>query len=462
MGVYVMHILAISINYRTAPLAVREKLTFSEENHAEAMKALNAQKSILENVILSTCNRTEIYVVADQLHTGRYYIKDFLEKWFGLEKQEFSPHLIIYEADGAMEHLMRVTAGLDSMVLGETQILGQVKQAFQLSQASGTTGTVFNQLFKQAVTMAKKGHKETGIGENAVSVSYAAVELSKKIFGELKDKHIAIIGAGKMGELAAKNLHGFGVGEVTVLNRTLQKAEAVAEQFSGKAATMDSLSDLLHRADIVISSTGADAYVITKEMVDRAQKKRKGKPLFFVDIAVPRDLDPAIAELESMFLYDIDDLQGIVDENLTERKKAAESIELIIEQEIVEFKEWLQTLGVVPVISALREKALGIQAETMESIERKLPELTDREKKVLNKHTKSIVNQLLKEPITQAKELANEPEAEQSLQLLTQIFGIEEEVEQQIRKQEEKNNHAVKVDEEGTLSFPALQQMTQA
>ncbi|SIS50868.1 glutamyl-tRNA reductase [Salimicrobium flavidum] len=457
-----MHILAVSINYRTAPLAIREKLTFSEADHREAMEALNDQKSILENVILSTCNRTEIYVVADQIHTGRYYIKDFLEKWFNIEKQEFSPHLIVYESDGAIEHLMRVSSGLDSMVLGETQILGQVKQAFQLSQKSGTTGTVFNQLFKQAVTLAKKGHKETAIGENAASVSYAAVELSKKIFGELKDKHIAIIGAGKMGELAAKNLHGFGVGQVTVLNRTLEKAESVAEQFHGSAGTMEKRDELLEKADIVISSTGSDSYVITKEMVEKAHKKRKGKPLFFVDIAVPRDLDPGIAELESMFLYDIDDLQGIVDENLAERKKAAESIELMIEAEIVEFKEWLQTLGVVPVISALRQKALGIQADTMESIERKLPELTDREKKILNKHTKSIVNQILKEPITQAKELANEPGAEESLQLLTQIFGIEEEVQEQVKIQEEKNNHAVKVDDTGALMFPTLQKMTQA
>lgn len=462
MGVYVMHILAVSINYRTAPLAIREKLAFSEADHAEAMKTLNAQKSIMENVILSTCNRTELYVVADQIHTGRYYIKDFLEKWFNIEKQEFSPHLIVYEADGAIEHLMRVSAGLDSMVLGETQILGQVKQAFQLSQGSGTTGTVFNQLFKQAVTVAKKGHKETAIGENAASVSYAAVELSKKVFGELKDKHIAIIGAGKMGELAAKNLFGFGVGKVTVLNRTLQKAEAVASQFSGEATTLEDRERILEEADIVISSTGSDEYVITKDMVARAHRKRKGNPLFFVDIAVPRDLDPGIADLEGMFLYDIDDLQGIVDENLSERKKAAEEIELMIEAEIVEFNEWLRTLGVVPVISALRQKALGIQAETMESIERKLPELSARERKVLNKHTKSIVNQILKEPITQAKELANEPGAEESLQLLTQIFGIEEEVQEQVKIQEQKNNHAVKVDDKGILTFPALQNMTQA
>lgn len=444
MGVDEMHILAIGLNYRTAPVEIREKLTFSEDRLEEAMTQLNTQKSVLENVIISTCNRTEIYAVVDQLHTGRYYIKQFLADWFRIDKDEFSPFLSIYETDGAVEHLLRVTAGLDSMVLGETQILGQMKQAFLRAQEAGSTGTIFNQLFKQAVTMAKKAHKETEIGENAVSVSYAAVELARKIFGDLVHKHIVILGAGKMGELAAKNLHGSGARKVSVLNRTLSKAEAVADQFNGEAKTMDQLEKVLTDADIVISSTGATEYVITRNQMEPIHKQRKGKPLFFVDIAVPRDLDPAMESLESVFLYDIDDLQGIVDANLALRKQAAEEIELMVEAEIVEFKEWLQTIGVVPVISALRTKALDIQAETMKSIERKMPELTDRERKVLNKHTKSIINQMLKEPISQAKEIAAKPDAEDSLRLFTQIFGIEEQVEKEVEKQEKKNNTTVK------------------
>ncbi|MCP3025523.1 glutamyl-tRNA reductase [Halobacillus sp. A5] len=449
-----MHILTIGLNFKTAPVEIREKLTFSEENLQEAMQQLNKQKSLLENVILSTCNRTEIYAVVDQLHTGRYYIKQFLADWFNMDKEDFSPFLSVYEADGAIEHLFRVTSGLDSMVLGETQILGQVKQVFQLAQQAGTTGTIFNQLFKQAVTMAKKAHKDTGIGENAVSVSYAAVELARKIFGDLVHKHIVIIGAGKMGELAAKNLHGSGVKKVTVMNRTLAKAEVVSKQFNGQAATMDHLEEVLKDADIVISSTGANEYVLTKDQMEPIHKSRKGKPLFFVDIAVPRDLDPAMENLDSVFLYDIDDLQGIVDANLAVRKQAAEEIGLVIEAEIVEFKEWLQTIGVVPVISALRAKALGIQAETMESIERKMPELSEREKKVLRKHTKSIINQMLKDPILQAKELSAKPEAEESLRLFTQIFGIEEEVEKELLEQEKKN--AAPSNEEGTIPFPTL------
>ncbi|WP_431804688.1 glutamyl-tRNA reductase [Halobacillus andaensis] len=433
-----MHIITIGLNFKTAPVEIREKLTFSEEQLSEAMKHLNSQKSVLENVIISTCNRTEIYAVVDQLHTGRYYIKQFLADWFEMEKEDFSPFLTVYEADGAIEHLFRVTSGLDSMVLGETQILGQIKQVFQQAQEVKATGTIFNQLFKQAVTMAKKAHKDTGIGENAVSVSYAAVELARKIFGDLVHKHIVIIGAGKMGELAARNLHGSGVKKVTVMNRTLAKAQVVAQQFNGQAVTMENLEGVLKDADIVISSTGAADYVLTKEQMEPIHKSRKGKPLFFVDIAVPRDLDPSMENLDSVFLYDIDDLQGIVDANLAVRKQAAEEISLMIEAEIVEFKEWLQTIGVVPVISALREKALNIQAETMESIERKMPDLTEREKKVLRKHTKSIINQMLKEPILQAKELSAKSDAEESLRLFTQIFGIEEQVEKESQKQEKK------------------------
>lgn len=432
-----MHILVIGVNYKTAPVEIRERLTFNPSDLVDAMKKLNAKKSILENIILSTCNRTEIYAVVDQLHTGRYYIKEFLSEWFGLDQTEFSPYLFVYEEDGAVEHLFNVTCGLNSMVLGETQILGQVRTSFMLAQEENITGTVFNHLFKQAVTVAKRGHSETDIGANAVSVSYAAVELAKKIFGSLSGKHILIFGAGKMGELAAQNLHGNGVKKVTVINRTFEKAQELATRFGGEARALEELQKALIEADILISSTGAKDFVITKSMMAKVEKARKGKPLFMVDIAVPRDLDPQIAELENVFLYDIDDLEGIVEANLQERKKAAEKIMLMIEKEIVEFKQWLGTLGVVPVISALREKALAIQAETMVSLERKLPNLTDREIKVLNKHTKSIINQLLKDPILQAKELAARPDAEKAMALFKQIFNIEElAMEQQLKAAE--------------------------
>ncbi|MCT2537927.1 glutamyl-tRNA reductase [Aquibacillus koreensis] len=453
-----MHILVVGINYRTTPVEIREKLTFQEDQIVEAMKALNNEKSILENVIISTCNRTEIYAVVDQLHTGRYYIKRFLAEWFHIDKDLFSAHLSFYENDGAVEHLFRVTSGLDSMVVGETQILGQMKHVFQLAQQTKTTGTVYNELFKQAITFAKRVHKETEIGENAVSVSYAAVELAKKIFNDISSKHVVILGAGKMGELAAKNLQGSGVSKVTVLNRTFEKAVTLAKQFSGEAKRLDELSETLKGADILISSTGADNYVLTKETLEKIHKQRKGRPLFLVDIAVPRDLDPELGKLENVFLYDIDDLQGIVDANVKARKEASAEIELMIESEIVLFKEWLQTLGVVPVISALREHALSIQAETMKSIERKMPDLTDRERKVLSKHTKSIINQLLKQPILQAKEIAAEPNSEESLQMFMRIFGIEDMVQEELKKQDP--DKVISFEKSGVIPFSSLKNVS--
>ncbi len=421
-----MHIIVVGINHKTAPVEIRERLTFNPSQLGEAMRILKDKKSILENVIISTCNRTEIYAVVDQLHTGRYYIKEFLAEWFQLEQAEFTPFLFVYEQDGALEHLFKVTCGLDSLVLGETQILGQVRTSFLQAQEDLTIGTVFNQLFKQALTLAKRAHSETDIGANAVSVSYAAVELAKKIFGTIENKHVLILGAGKMGELAIQNLHGSGASKVTVMNRTFEKAEQLATRFSGKARSMNELESALIEADILISSTGANNFVITKQMMEGIVKKRRGKSLFMVDIAVPRDLDPELSELESVFLYDIDDLEGIVEANLQERKKAAETILLMMEAEIVEFKQWLNMLGVVPVISALREKALSIQAETMKSLERKLPDLSDHDMKVLNKHTKSIINQMLKDPILQAKELAGCKGSEEALDLFVKIFNIEE------------------------------------
>ncbi|MCM3357798.1 MULTISPECIES: glutamyl-tRNA reductase [unclassified Psychrobacillus] len=433
-----MHTLVVGVNYRTAPVEIREKLSFVEAELPNAMQALQEQKSILENVIVSTCNRTEIYATVDQLHTGRYYVKQFLANWFDIPMENLSRYLFIHEDNEANNHLFRVTAGVDSMVLGETQILGQVKKSFLNGQENGTTGTIFNQLFKQAVTFAKRAHAETSIGENAVSVSYAAVELGKKIFGSLNHKHVVILGAGKMGELAIQNLHGSGAEKVTVINRTYEKAKELASKFAGNAKPMDELQCALLEADILISSTGATEYVIDLELMQFVDRLRKGKPLFMVDIAVPRDLDPRIGDLPNVFLYDIDDLQGIVEANLAERERAAVQINKMIETEIDQFNEWVATLGVVPIISALRQKANRIQMETMSSIENKMPNLSDRERKILNKHTKSIVNQLLKEPILQAKELSTSKNPGEQLQLFQQIFGIEDDVKKEVESQAEK------------------------
>ncbi|MEH6891640.1 glutamyl-tRNA reductase [Bacillus sp. JJ864] len=445
-----MHILVVGVNYRTAPVEIREKLTFQAAELEKAMTTLQKQKSVLENVIVSTCNRTEIYAVVDQLHTGRYYIKKFMADWFQLEIEEIAPYLSLYEQDGATDHLFRVTCGLDSMVVGETQILGQIRNSFLLAQELKTTGTIFNELFKQVVTLAKRAHSETTIGGNAMSVSYAAVELGKKIFGDLKNCHVLILGAGKMGELALQNLYGSGARKVTVMNRTFVKAETMAEKYMGLAKPLDQLQCALLEADIVISSTGATEYVITKEMMSKVESMRCGRPLFMVDIAVPRDIDPAIDTLESVFLYDIDDLQGVVEANRAERLKEAEKIQIMIEEEMILFRSWLNTLGVVPLISELRDKALAIQSETMQSIERKIPTLTERERKVISKHTKSIINQLLKDPILIAKELAVEEDAKEKLALFAKIFDLN------AKEVVEESEAEWKQAEKWTVSAPSL------
>jgi len=432
-----MHIITIGINYKTAPVEVRERVAFEPSELADAMQQLKDEKSILENIIVSTCNRTEVYAVVDQLHTGQYYIKRFLLNYFGLQEDELSPYLTIKTEREAIQHLFYVASGLDSMIIGETQILGQIKDSFQLSQDNNCTGTIFNQLFKQAITFAKKVHSETAIGENAVSVSYAAVELSKKIFSDLNDCHVLIVGAGKMGNLALQNLYSNGIKKITVINRTVENAVNLAAQFNGIGKGFNELEESLKTADIVISSTGAKEYVITSSMINRIEKSRKGKPLFLVDIAVPRDIEPSIHKIGNVFLYDIDDLQGIVADNLAEREKEAVKIKEMIITEIENFNQWVNMLGVVPVISALREKALSVQAETMESIQRKLPNLSERDLKVLQKHTKSIVNQLLRDPIMKVKEMGISNNSGAELTLFKEIFNLvdEPEMEENAQKQ---------------------------
>lgn len=421
-----MHILSVGLNFKTAPVEVRERITFAEEALPRALQQLKNTKSILECVIVATCNRTEIYAVVDQLHTGRHFIRAFMEQWFNISRDDLDEHLYIHEDDGAVSHLFRVTCGLNSMVIGETQILGQIKDAFQLAIEQRTTGTIFNMLFKQAVTLGKRAHSETSIGENAVSISYAAIELGKKIFGQFHDKSVLIIGAGKMSELAVKHLHANGAPTVYVVNRTLSRAEELAAKFHGEAYPFDMLEQVMEKVDIVISSTGADHTVLHKDQMSRVMKKRKNRPVFMIDIAVPRDLDPAINDIPNVYLYDIDDLEGIVEFNIQERQKEALKIEEMIGAEIEAFQTWIATLGVVPLIRALREKALSIQEETMRSIENKMPDLSERELKILQKHTKSIVNQLLRDPIIRIKEMSGQPGSDRSLELFEKLFALEE------------------------------------
>lgn len=425
-----MHILVVGLNYRTAPVEVRERFAFADTDMPQALEELKRTKSVLEGVIIATCNRTEIYVVVDRLNMCGYFIRGFMEKWFGIPRQEFTKHLYIYEDEQAIRHLFRVACGLDSMVLGETQILGQVRNAFLLAQQEKATGKWFNMLFKQAVTLSKRAHSETTIGESAVSVSYAAVELGKRVFGSFEGKRVMILGAGKMSELTAKHLSGAGAAELLVANRTFAKAQELASKFDGAPCSMQEAMQRLSEVDILISSTGAEGYVVTSAQVAAGMKHRPERPLFMIDIAVPRDIEPAIAELDNVFLYDIDDLEGIVESNMEMRRGEAIKIEHMIEHEISVFGNWLHTLGIKPVIQALQSKSSSIHEATLESLFNKLPELDERQRKVVRRLTKSIINQMLHDPINRIKEMAAEENGPEALAWFTQIFALEEQMEE--------------------------------
>lgn len=439
-----MHILVVGLNYRTAPVEIRERFTFAEKDWPKALEQLKLTKSVLEGVIVATCNRTEIYVVVDRLHMCGFYIRNFMEQWFGISRGDFTQYLYIYEDEQAVRHLFRVACGLDSMVIGETQILGQVRQAFLQAQGQKATATWFNMLFKQAVTLGKRAHSETSIGESAVSVSYAAVELGKRIFGDFTDKRVLILGAGKMSELTVKHLYAGGVAEVIVANRTFGKAQELAAQFKGTPCTLEQACERLVDVDIVISSTGANRYVLNSDTVRRQMKRRQSRPLFLIDIAVPRDIDPAVGEVGSVFLYDIDDLEGIVETNLEMRRAEAAKIEVMVESEMEQFYQWLKTLGVRPVIRALQEKASSIHEETLHSLFNRLPDLDEHQRKVIRKLTKSMLNQMVHDPINRIKEMAVQKQGNEALDMFADIFSLEDRLEEATQQVEQSHEQALR------------------
>lgn len=426
-----MHIIQLGVNYQIAPLDIREKLAFSNDTKEEAMLSLMKQDTIIENVILSTCNRTELFAVVETVEAGKETLVQFLAEWFQLENEDFIDFLQFAHDESAIKHLYKLTVGLDSMVLGETQILGQVREAFLTSQQLKVIGKIFNELFKRAITFAKSAHSHTIIGQQAVSMSYVAVELSKKIFGKMKGKHAVIIGAGEMGELSLKNLSSSGISHITVVNRSYENAEKLAKRFNARAETMDELDKVLTEADIVISSTGANQPILTKERLKGLKKQRKNKSLFLIDLAVPRDIEADVEELDQIFLYDVDDLQYVADSNMKARKEAAKMIEAKLVHELSSFENWLNTLEVVPLIQALQEKSDRIQTETLESMFNKIPDLDEREKKVVKKHTKSIINQLLQQPIKQAKLIGSREMSDEEKGMFADIFGLDMELHEQ-------------------------------
>lgn len=417
-----MDILCLGVNFRTAPVEVREVLAVSGADSAGFLSHLRAQRPVRESLVLSTCNRTEIYAVGDE-GLAEAMIEAMLVG-NDLTAEQISQHLYWHEGLAAVTHLFTVASGLDSMVLGETQILGQVRDAYLQAHEAGNVGKVLHQVAGQALAVGKRGQSETGIGQNAVSVSYAAVELAKKVYKSLAGLRAMVIGAGETAELTLRHLQAGGVTQVVVANRTLERAENLAQQVDGVAIALDQIPLWLARTDLVISSTGAPHVVLRKESVEMAVRQRRGRPIFLFDIAVPRDIDPECTRLDGVFLYNIDDLQSVVEANLQERAREAQKVERFIQEELDKFQAWLMALDVVPTIRLLREKVESIRRQELEKAMTKLPDLTARQRQVVEAMTMAIVNKVLNDPTQRLKGLAGVEQAQPYIDAVTRLFDL--------------------------------------
>lgn len=433
-----MDISVTGLSHKTAPVEIREKLNFPPETIAESLQALVRSKHVSEAVILSTCNRTEIYSLAKEPEVGKKAVVDFLLGYSGLKLKDLNDYLYFYNADHAIHHLFSVSASLDSMVLGEAQILGQVKEAYAFSESADCSGVIFHRLFRRAFTVGKRVRTETSIGESAVSVSYAAVQLAKKVFEDLTGHTCMILGAGEMSELTALHLVDQGVSSVLVTNRTFERAEKLANQFKGKAVKFDEMREEMVNADIVISSTAAPHYVVNKDDMKFVMKKRRNQPIFLIDISVPRDIDPDVNKLDNVYLYDIDDLQKVVESNKEERLKAAKIGEAIIEEEKSQFLHWISTLEVTPTIAELKEKADKIKEEELEKVISKLRDLSEGDLERIKALSNVIVNRILHEPIINLKELTKSKNGYVHIESLRFLFGLDEQKSESEKEKVEK------------------------
>lgn len=420
-------IIAIGINHKTAPVELREKLAFTESQLARSYDFCKGKRELSECVVLTTCNRTEVYAAGRDDEGACRAVMEMLAAIKEIDPDAVTPVLYVHRREKAVEHLFLVTSGLDSMVLGETQILGQVKEAYSKAGTAGLVGSVFHALFRSSVTAAKRVQTETAINQNAASVSYAAVELAKKIFGRLTDRTVLVLGAGKMSELTLRHLYDQGVRSVIVVNRTKERADHLAACFGGVSEYYEKRRDCLIKADIVISSTGAPHFVLEKEEMAQVMRTRRGRPLFLIDIAVPRDIDPQVNALENVYLYDIDDLQAVVSANFREREQEAVKARLILQEEIGQFQAWFKTQEVVPLIAALRRKAENIRQAELETTIRRLGNLSEKEQKHIDNLTRAIVNRILREPVLRIKEFALEDRSELYVASLCQLFDLDTE-----------------------------------
>jgi glutamyl-tRNA reductase len=421
-----MRIVLVGLSHKTAPVELREKLSLYGQSPIEALQGLRDATGLEECAVLSTCNRTEIYGITRE-EDWQEPVLECLARRAGVSSGHLQDHLYSFEGTPAVRHLFRVAAGLDSMVVGEGQILAQVKETLQSAQEAGTAGTLVHALFQHVITAGKRARTETEIGRGAVSISLAAVQLARQIFPRLRDHVVLLVGAGETGEQTAKMLLQDGASQkLLVCNRTPERAQALADQYGGTTVPFERLSDGLVRADIVVLSTGAPQAVVTAEPLRRVMRARRGRPIFLIDIAVPRDVEAAAGEIEDVYLYNIDDLQEVVEKNLAGRQAEITRVEALLEEDLDRFRAWMRGLEVAPTIQQLQQLYQGVANAELERLGGRLSHLSDRDRDVVDALVRGVVNKLLRPPIMHLKEAANSGNGYHEVESVRRIFRLEE------------------------------------
>jgi len=421
-----MRICHIGLNHKTAPVELRERLAVPEADIPSILQAQITHHAIREVALLSTCNRVEMTVVTHDPDAAIAIVHEWFAEKAGMELEVVCEHLYSYTTDEAVSHLFAVASGLDSLVLGEPQILGQVKASYEQALASGTAGHILHRLYQSTFAAAKRARSETAIGKQAVNISSCAVELAKRIFGDLSGKTVLLIGAGEMAELAARHLRGNGCTNILVANRTLERARKLAMEFDGHALTLEQLPEYLDAADIIISSTGANTYVLLPEPVHQAMDKRGGQPVFLVDIAVPRDIDPRISEIDGAYLYDIDDLQQVVQGNREQREREAAAARALLAEEEVTFLSWLKSLESVPLIRHIQQQTELLRADELEKArQRYLKGLDAEQLEVVERFSKALMKRFLHPSMRTLKSLPDDMEGDLLMGAARKLFDLE-------------------------------------
>lgn len=419
-----MHLFLLGVSHRTTPVDMRERLDFSSRGVKEAVSRLAAVAPAGEAAVLSTCNRAELYVAAENLDEARRALRTFFAEFHQMDARQLEPHLFEAVDADAARHLFRVAAGLDSLVVGEPQILGQVKEAFNAASEVKSTGTLLTKLFHWSFNVGKRVRSETALAEGAVSVSYAAVALARKIFGDLAGRSVLVIGAGEMGKLTAVHLKTHGIKRLTITSRTSAHAGAVAEAIGGDAIAWAGMPAALQAADIVITATGSERPILTRSQIEAVMRARRRQPLFLIDIAVPRDVDPAAGEIDQVFLYNIDDLRTIVQDNLSKRAAEVARAEAIVVQEVDRFTAWMRSRGVIPTVVALRERFERIRQSELRRLEPKMAGLPPEARARVDEITRLLVEKLLLTPTEQLKSLNDEESVVVYADALSRLFSL--------------------------------------